>query len=279
MTVALTSCRNDWVGNGAVPSYIFTFPIVAPTDLAVYYFNPATGYGGRLVQGVGYPTPMAPTTDGLVNLAANINDAGGNVVTDSNSFLANGILLTMLRVQPLVQSLSISNNGTTYPNVLEVAGFDALLLKIQQLEEQISRALTLAPQVSPTNFSPFFQPGITAAPNQLLAVNANGNGVVTVSGPGRNGSVNLLLDGVNYQATVSDDLILGSASGGPQTVTLPDATTCKGHRIEVLKSVGGHNITVATLLAQTINTGGSVTISSLYSFVTFESDGSNWWKV
>jgi hypothetical protein len=89
-----------------------------------------------------------------------------------------------------------------------------------------------------------------------------------VSKPIVSTSTNLALD--------LDSTVLMTATSGNQTVTLPSAVS-QG-RVYTVKRVtnGASSYTVATVLSQKIDGGLTYALTSQYSFVTLQSDGSNW---
>lgn len=57
--------------------------------------------------------------------------------------LKTGEYLTLYRKIPLTQIVDLENAGAFHPKVLEHDGFDRIVMQIQQLDEEISRALKI----------------------------------------------------------------------------------------------------------------------------------------
>lgn len=70
---------------------------------------------------------------------------------------------------------------------------------------------------------------------------------------------------------------LVDTSGGATTVTLPQAATCKGARLTVIKTTGDANaVTIARSGADLINGATSQTIENQYTSYDFLSTGTGW---
>lgn len=80
-----------------------------------------------------------------------------------------------------------------------------------------------------------------------------------------------------YTATGTDRVILGDATGGAFTVTLPTAVGVSGREYVVKKTdSGGNAVTVGTTSSQTIDGSTTKALATQYKFVTVVSDGANW---
>lgn len=80
-----------------------------------------------------------------------------------------------------------------------------------------------------------------------------------------------------YAATMRDGVILGDATGGAFTVTLPTAVGRAGKTFTVKRiNSGGNAVTVGTTSSQTIDGSTTYALSSQYASVTVVSDGANW---
>jgi hypothetical protein len=90
-------------------------------------------------------------------------------------------------------------------------------------------------------------------------------------------AVQLAAKTANYTLTAADNVILGNASGGSFTLTLPTAVGIAG-RTYTLKKVDSsvNAITVATTSAQTIDSSSTWSLSNQYQYVMVISDGANW---
>ena len=116
----------------------------------------------------------------------------------------------------------------------------------------------------------------------LSAVDEDGNLGVGTASPNstlqNTGSLSLSIvtKTSNYTATASDYTIVMNNSSS-RTVTLPTAEGITG-RIYIIKKISGSykNVTIATNGYETIDGASSKVLTSQYSQVTVQSDGSNW---
>lgn len=82
----------------------------------------------------------------------------------------------------------------------------------------------------------------------------------------------------NYTALGTDFVVLDSASGAANTVTLPAANAQKGRYLTIIKTDSSVNaVTVAAAGADTIQGSASKGLGSQYSKITLVSDGSATW--
>jgi hypothetical protein len=85
----------------------------------------------------------------------------------------------------------------------------------------------------------------------------------------------------NYTLTSSDSVVVGDASGGAFTLTLPAANSVpagRQFRFKKKDNVVGNNLTVAAAGSDTIDGATSFVLNIQYQSVTLVSDGSsNWW--
>ena len=78
-----------------------------------------------------------------------------------------------------------------------------------------------------------------------------------------------------YTAKVSDDVILGDASGGNFSITLPPAANIRGRRYWI-KSVSTGTVTIDGNASETIDGATTVALSTQYHFRGIISNGTNW---
>jgi len=129
MTLATTSNKITYVGNGATTVFSYTFPILDSDDLVVVL-----------------------TIDGVdEELASNlysatgIGSSGGGTVTYplTGSPLASPRKLTILRRLAAVQETDLTNQSTLYATAIETA-LDRLVMLSQQNSERLDRALVFS---------------------------------------------------------------------------------------------------------------------------------------
>ena len=83
----------------------------------------------------------------------------------------------------------------------------------------------------------------------------------------------------NYTIAATDSGILGDATSGGITITLPTAVGISQKFTIQKKDSSGNSVTIATTSSQTINGSTTKTLSTQYQSVTVASDGSNWYIV
>jgi len=126
-------------GNGATTVFSFPFVGVSQDDLEVTYTD-ATGATSILPASVYTVALNAVPVGGLWGI--------GGTVTYPNSGappvpIAVGTSLTITRILPYEQTVSISNQGAFYPRAVE-QGLDLLELQLQQVEADAQQAITTA---------------------------------------------------------------------------------------------------------------------------------------
>lgn len=86
----------------------------------------------------------------------------------------------------------------------------------------------------------------------------------------------------NYLATTSDFLILGDATAGIITITLPPAASVKD-KIYVVKKIAPvaavSTVVVAASGAETIDGAGTAVLRARYESIMVQSDGTSWWII
>lgn len=99
------------------------------------------------------------------------------------------------------------------------------------------------------------------------------------------GEVNPLIDGklnvstktAAYTIEQGDKIILGNATGGPFTVTLPPAAQYEGKQFIIKKTDASANaVTIDGNGSETIDGALTVALSTQYESRTVVSNGSNW---
>lgn len=169
MSIATTTSRNDYTGNGAADKYPFTFLIFDETDLLVTV---------RDTDDV--ETQLTLTTHYTVTGEG--EPSGGNVALVNGAFdwldgdgdLNSGYKLTIRRVRQLVQETDIRNQGSFFPEVHEDA-FDKSVMIDQQQQDEIDRSIKSPETVSADIFNPTLPTDITT-PNVSIVVNSDGDG-------------------------------------------------------------------------------------------------------
>lgn len=182
MTIDTTTSRVDALGNGSATVFSFSPVIIfEASDLQVFVTD-NLGNVTTLTLGAG-PTDFSVNVSAYPGTGSVTYPASGGGTT-----LATGWTLTMKRVVPLLQKVSLENQGPYLPNVLEME-LDYLTAIAQQLQEQTNRSLQLAPTDPDVPLT--FPPAAVRA-NNVLAFDSLGNptvlpgivaGTVPVSNP------------------------------------------------------------------------------------------------
>ncbi|NSL90113.1 hypothetical protein [Chitinophaga solisilvae] len=96
------------------------------------------------------------------------------------------------------------------------------------------------------------------------------------------GSMSLNIRSVNSSGslTETDNTVLVDASGSAVTITLPPATNISGRVYTIKKTAGSidNGVTIQPTGGQ-IEGGSSYIIYNSYTFVTIQTDGTNWWVI
>lgn len=123
-----------------------------------------------------------------------------------------------------------------------------------------------------------FQDSVAAAKAILVGNTGLANSTMQVSG-----SLSMAIQTFtnNYTATAADNTILMNTTSSALTLTLPNPSTFAG-RIYTIKKVGtggiDHELTI-TPAAGTIDGGTSYVIYNDWTYVTLQTDGSNWYII
>lgn len=125
MTVSTTASNSILLGNGVTRSFSFNFIAVSTADLQVIYTN-AAGAAVTLTSSQ-YTATLNPIA------AGQIWSVGGTITYPIVGLpIANGETLTISRVLPLTQTITIANQGDFAPQVIEEMG-DTLEMQVQQI--------------------------------------------------------------------------------------------------------------------------------------------------
>lgn len=126
MVIATQTSVVTYVGNGATTLFTFPFVGVNSADLQIIYTN-ATGTE-TVLNPSQYTLVINPVPFGQ------LWGIGGSVIyPTSGTPIQVGTYLTINRIVPYLQTVSIANQGAFYPQAIE-QGLDLLELQIQQIE-------------------------------------------------------------------------------------------------------------------------------------------------
>jgi hypothetical protein len=117
-----------FLGNGTAASFPFGFKVFEADDVKVVQADAG-----------GVETPLTPGVDYSVTLNPEQESApGGSVVL--NTPLPDGERLAITSSMANLQPITLTNQGGFYPEIIN-AGLDRLTILVQQIAEQIGRAI------------------------------------------------------------------------------------------------------------------------------------------
>lgn len=173
MTVSTTTSVVTYAGNGATTLFSFPFIGVSEDDIEVIYTD-ANG-----------TTTVLPTSTYTLTInpipVGGLWGIGGSVLYPNSGSpivpIPVGTYITINRIVPFTQEVSIRNQGAFYPTSVE-RGLDLLELQLQQIDEQLTYTLR-APISDPNALNEL--PSASARANGYLAFDENGQPYVTTS--------------------------------------------------------------------------------------------------
>lgn len=126
--------------------------------------------------------------------------------------------------------------------------------------------------------SKVFQDSVVASKAMLVGAAGNANSTVQVDG-----SLSLAIKTVtgSYSASAEDNTLLANTTSAAASITLPTASAIKG-RIYTIKKIGTgglDNELTITPSSGTIDGGSSFVIYNDWSYVTLQTDGTNWFII
>lgn len=155
MTIATTTSRIQYTGNGVTTAFAFPYLFLENTDLEV--INTANYVDD----------PQVLDTDYTVSGAGG---SGGGTVTYLTA-PASGVVVTIARIVPLTQLTDYIANDRFSHEAHERA-LDKLTMLIQQLQDQFSRTITLPLSEDPT--SVFELPPVDSRNNRIFGFDNDG---------------------------------------------------------------------------------------------------------
>lgn len=157
MTIATTSNKATWQGNGATTVFSFPFEIGSASQASLYLSS-----GGSV-------TLIPSSSYSLSGLGA---PNGGTVTYPlSGSPIASGTTLMLIRTVPLQQLVDLVNQSNYFPDAVEGA-LDYLMMAIQQVAQEVAYCLQ-TPESDPTLNLTF--PNSAGRVNMLAGFDVNGN--------------------------------------------------------------------------------------------------------
>lgn len=162
--------------------------------------------------------------------------------------------------------LSISTNGT-----------DSIRLNVPSASTSARGVVTTAAQTF--GGVKTFQDSVTATAAIKVGSTGNANSTMQVAG-----SLSMAIRTISANTTIdaTDNTVLVNTTSGALTITLPSASGISG-RIYTIKKIGSGGIdkelTVTPAGSSTIDGGSSYIIYNDYTYVTLQTDGTNWYII
>ena len=172
------------------------------------------------------------------------------------------------------QTFAFKNSGTDL--TVSTNGTDSVFLNVPDAGTSNRGVVTTAAQTFAGNKS--FQDSVAAAKTMLVGGTGNANSTVQVSG-----SLSMTITTItsNYTLTANDNTILANTTSGAISITLPAPGSFAG-RIYTIKKIGtggiDNDLTI-TPASGTIDGGSSYKIYNDWTYVTLQTDGTNWFIV
>lgn len=209
MTISTSASVVTYVGNGSTTNFPFSFVGVSATDIEVIFTDTT-----------GAQTTLNPTTYTLVLTPAAPGELWGigGTVTYPNvgSPIALNTQLSIIRIVPYTQDVSISNQGAFYPQAIE-QGLDLLELQLQQTNTDVTYAIK-TPITDPT--PPGTLPPAAERANLYLGFDSLGNPAV-LNGTGNSGGGSVSSVALSAPA---EFVVSGSPITTTGTLTITKAT-------------------------------------------------------
>jgi hypothetical protein len=218
----------------------------------------------------------------------NLNSVANNTSADSVLVLTNGTVVkrkvsaaafgdaihSINDNRDTAQVISFINSGTDL--TVSANGSDSIFLNVPDAGTSARGVVTAAAQTFGGNKT--FQDSVAAAKTIKVGSTGNANSTVQIAG-----SLSMAIRTVtsNTTAAASDNTILANTTSASITVTLPDPANFAG-RIYTIKKIGTGGLDkelTITPAAGTIDGGSSYKIYNDWTYVTLQTDGTNWYII
>ncbi len=201
-------------------------------------------------------------SNGLVEKRQVSASAFGNTIRSIND---NRDTAQVFSFRNTGNNLSVSTNGS-----------DSIYLNVPDAGTAARGVVTTGSQAFAG--SKTFQDSVTAAKTMLVGATGSANSTVQVDG-----SISMAIKTVtaNYTVTDTDNTLLANTTGGAIIISLPAPSSIAG-RIYTIKKIGTGGIDnqlTITPSSGTIDGGNSYVIYNDWTYVTLQTDGSNWYVI
>ncbi len=223
-----------------------------------------------------------------VNGSLTLNSVNNNSSADSVLVITNGVIekrqvsasafgnaiRSINGNRDTAQGFAFRNSGTDL--TVSTNNTDSIYLNVPDAADGVRGVVNTTSQTFAG--SKTFTDSVVANKAILIGAEGNANSTVQVEG-----SLAMSIKTVtgNYTATAADNTILANTTSAAITLTLPDPTSFAG-RIYTIKKIGtggiDNQLTVSPG-ASTIDGGSPYVIYNDWTFVTLQTDGSNWYII
>jgi hypothetical protein len=223
-----------------------------------------------------------------VNGTLQLNSLANNATADSVLVVTNGVIqkrqVSASAFGNAIRSINgnrDSAQGITFRNTgtdltVSTNGTDSIYLNVPNAAAAARGVVSTTAQTFAGTKT--FQDSVAAAKAILVGTTGSANSTVQVEG-----SLSLAITTIStsYTAAVTDNTILANTSSAAITVTLPAPGAIKG-RIYTIKKIGNGGIDNQLTISPnggTIDGGSAYTIYNDWTYVTLQTDGSNWYVI
>lgn len=223
-----------------------------------------------------------------MNGTVTLNSVANNTTADSVLVMNNGVVekrkvgssVFNSAIQNIngnrdtTQTFAFKNSGTDL--TVSTNGADSVFLNVPDASTTARGVVTTATQTFGGNKN--FQDSVNAQKAILVGATGNANSTVQVSG-----SLSMAVTTItsNYTLTGNDNTVLANTTSAAITVTLPSPTNIAG-RIYTIKKIGTgglDNELTITPTSGTIDGGANYKIYNDWTYVTLQTDGTNWFII
>ena len=226
--------------------------------------------------------------DKTLNGTLTLNNVANNSTLDSVLVINNGLvqkrqvsaaafgnaIRSINSNRDTAQVFAFKNSGTDL--TVSTNSTDSVFLNVPDAGTGARGVVTTATQTFAGTKN--FQDSVTAAKAVLVGGTGAANSTVQVAG---SLSMAIKIVTASYTATGADNTILANTSSAAIVITLPDPSTFAG-RIYTIKKIGTggiDNSLTITPTTGTIDGGSSYIIYNDWTYVSMQTDGSNWYVI
>lgn len=203
MTITSQTSSTTVIGNGVQTAFAYNFFVPGQTTADQTYFQVyVTDTSGNV-------TTLTTSQYSVVNSLSKSSPGGTLTYSPIAGPLALNWTITISRVLPFTQLVTLANQGGFYPDVVDAA-LDTLELQIQQVDAAVTRVIQAPASDSPSIHLAL--PAAAARASKLLGFDSSGNVIATTSVP-TGGSISSAMAPVCAASTIAiarSDLGLGA---------------------------------------------------------------------